>query len=443
MPTDNRSLDPATLTKFRSEFHQREANIIAMNACTRSALDEVALNRNVLASLDWNFSHEVPAGKITSQNQAGTCWLYASLNWLRTFSMKKMNVENFELSYNYLVFWDKLEKSNRFLEGIITHVDQPRHDRYVHFLLHEPLTDGGEWHMVASLIEKYGAVPKSAMADTYSLAHSALMNSILVYKLREGAATLRSMHRKGGSSKALRKTKVEILQTIYRILSILLGEPPTTFDLTFRDKKKYHRERNLTPRKFYDKWVGVDPRDYRWLMSCPTDDMPYDKTYAVDLFHNVVEAREGVFLNVPIDVLRSTSVKILKAKEPVLFGCDVTQRYNRKTGSMDTNLYDYELLFGTEFGMDKSTRIETLQVRLTHSMVLIGMDLVNGRPQKWKIENSWGEDVGHKGIFQMSDRWFEEYVLCVLTHRKYLSKPMLKSFDTSPMVLPPWHPVAC
>jgi bleomycin hydrolase len=135
-------------------------------------------------------------------------------------------------------------------------------------------------------------------------------------------------------------------------------------------------------------------------------------------------------------------VKLLKKGEPVFFDCDVTQGLNRSLGVLDNDLFEYDLLFDTSFEWERPERMAYLHQRPTHCMVLIGVDLVNGRPAKWKIENSWGDELGHKGLFQMSDEWFEEHVYGLTVHRTHLGKKLRKLFDQEPVALPPWHTLA-
>lgn len=439
----NGAITPDLLAACRAEFAANPAHRLAMNACSYGNVDEIALNRQVLAGVDWHFSHEVPTGAISNQKRAGFCWLFASLNWLRTDVISKLKVENFEFSQNYLIFWDRLEKANRFLTAIAALRDRPTDDRTVDFLLRDPSTDGGEWHMVANLIRKYGLVPKSAMADTFNLSDSTFLNKVVHYKLREAAAIMFGLHRAGAAEAEIEEAKRKAFSEIYRILCILMGEPPETFDFTYRDKKdKFHAHRDLTPHAFYQQFVGKDLDDYVWVMSSPLESTPYHQTFCIEHFQNVVEGDPGTFVNVPMATLKDLAVRALKDKQALLFGCDVLQESSRKLGIMDTGVLEYDLLFNTAFTMDRAQRMQFLQARLTHNMVILGVDLVKDRPVKWKIENSWGDEHGHKGIFMMTDAWFDEYVYAVVVNRRYLDGDLAALLEQKPTVLPPWHPLA-
>ncbi len=437
----SRSITKPMLAEFRRSLASHPETRVAMNACTNGNLKDLALNRRVLNSFDWEFSNEVPLGQITAQRNAGTCWLFASLNWLRKFPMKKLKLENFEFSQNYCIFWDKFEKANRFLEDMIAYRDRELDDRHVHTLLNAPLPDGGDWHYLAGLIRRYGLIPKAAMVDTFHGGLTDVMNPLLFLKLREGAVRLRTLHREGKKEAELRAAKLEMLDTIYRMLVVFLGEPPETFDFGYRDKKKrYHRVLALTPRAFFEQFVSIDLDKYVYLLNSPLPDTPYGRTYVVEHNTNSVDGPDGAFLNVPMKTLHDVAVKIAR-KEALLFSCDVLQAANRPKGILDTEVYDFAEFFGTSFDMDRATRMATFQMKSTHVMVFLGVDLVRGKPVKWKVENSWGAEPGQGGVFLMTDRWFQENLYSIVVHEKELPAELRRQLARPPITLPPWHPL--
>lgn len=433
------SLTAAQLAAYQAAFEADPANRIAMNACSAGNVDDIALNRRLLAGVDWTFSHEVKTGEVSNQKRAGFCWLFAALNWLRVDVIKARKLEHFEFSHNYLIFYDRLEKANRFLAAMVAMRDREPGDRAVEWMLREPCPDAGEWHMVANLIRKYGLVPKAAMADTANLEDSTFLNKVVDQKLRQAAARIFATP----DEAAARAIQHEAMGDVYRILAILLGEPPATFDFCYRDKDEaHHALRGLTPRTFYEQVVGRDLDDHVWVMSAPLPDTPFGGTYYVERFQNVVEGQWGVFLNVEMPALKAMAVAALKDGEALMFGCDVLQASHRKRGVLDPEVLDYDLLFRTSFHMDRGDRIRFYQSTLTHDMVLLGVDLVDGKPTKWKIENSWGDESGLKGAFQMSDGWFDEHMYALVVPKKYLTAEQLAQAAQPPVALPAWHPLA-
>ncbi|HJE15104.1 MAG TPA: aminopeptidase, partial [Lapidilactobacillus dextrinicus] len=237
-----------------------------------------------------------------------------------------------------------------------------------------------------------------------------------------------------------------MLDDVYRILVFTLGEPPVKFDWEYTDDNhQYHIEKDLTPKSFYDKYVGMDLENYLSMINSPTDDKPYNHVYTVDLLGNVVGGRQVRHMNLKIDDFKALAVKQLQAGETVWFGSDVGKSSDRKEGIMATDVYQKDDLLGVDLSLTKAQRLDYGESLMTHAMVLTGVDLVDGKPTKWKVENSWGEKAGNfKGYFIMSDAWFDEYVYQVVINKKFLSEEQLQVIAAEkdkPTVLKPWDPM--
>jgi bleomycin hydrolase len=431
------------LRGFQQAFETDPKNKLAMNAITKNSVNAVALNHDVVTNTNHTFSHVLKSNDITSQARSGRCWLFAGLNTFRVEAMKHLNVEKFELSQNYMMFWDKLEKANYFLESIIATLDEPTDGRLIMFLLGSPIQDGGQWDMFVNLVKKYGVLPKSFMPETESSSNTGAMTSLVTAKLREDAAELRRMHAQGAGEQALRDCKVEMMGVIYRMLVIHLGEPPHEFLWQWRDKdNNFHRDGMITPQEFFKRYVQVDLDGMVCLINCPTADKPFNKLYTIQYLGNVVEGHIVRYLNVDIATFKKAALDQVVGGSPVWFGCDVGKMLERDLGILDTDVYDYQLAYNTEFRAGKAERVDYGQSVMTHAMVFTGVDVnPKGKPTKWRVENSWGEQVGDKGFLIMSDRWFDEYMYEVVVEKRYVPADLLAILDTEPVKLPPWDPM--
>ena len=343
------------LEAFDASFAAQRANRVAMNAVTNNGLLASAIQRGAVENDVHEYSICLKQGDICNQKQSGRCWMFAALNTLRYQVMQKCNLKTFELSQAYLFFWDKLEKSNYFLESILETLDQPTGGRLVSYLLTSPVGDGGQWDMLCSLIEKYGVVPKTAYPESKSSSASREMDATLTEKLREDACILRKLHGEGQTLDALRTRKAEMLNEVYRLLCICLGEPPKTFAFEYRDADDhFHRETGLTPKRFFEKYVGVDLSDYVSLINAPTADKPYGRSYTVRYLGNVKEGRPVRYLNLPIEELKKAAIAQMQDGQPVWFGCDVGKCSERDSGIMDLDIRSLEDLLDTHFTMTKA-----------------------------------------------------------------------------------------
>lgn len=431
------------LDAYEKAFDADRAKQVAMHAVTSCGVVKAAVNPEVFREDRHQYSISLEQGKITNQKQSGRCWMFAALNTMRFAIMKKLDLATFELSQNYTLFYDKLEKANYFLESILATLDEPTNGRVIAHLLMAPLNDGGQWDMFCSLIEKYGVVPKDAMPETVSSSATREMVSYMTRKLREYACTLRTAYANGKTVEELRALKEGMMGTVYNMLCIALGKPPKTVALEVRNKKKeFIRDENLTGKEFFQKYVGWDLSQYVSLINAPTADKPYHKTYTVKLLGNVVEGRPVKYLNLPVEDLKAAAIAQLQAGEPVWFGCDVGQSSLREGGIMDLKAIDAAALFDTEFPMTKAQRLDYGESLMTHAMVFQGVNLdESGKPTRWRVENSWGKDAGVDGYYVMSDEWFSEYTYQVVVNKKYLTPGQAAELEQEPIQLEPWDPM--
>jgi bleomycin hydrolase len=296
--------------------------------------------------------------------------------------------------------------------------------------------------MFVNLIEKYGVVPQSVMPETNHSSRSGMMNYFLTHKLREFAFILRKLNQSKTKKINLRIKKEEMVSEIYSLLCMFLGNPPINFDWSIKDtNNKFSRFTNIEPLNFYKKFTEIKLRDKVCLIHAPMSNKKMNELYTVGFLGNVVGGRIIKYANLKIEELKKATIKSIKNNEAVWFGCDVGKMFNRDLGIMDMDLYNYENLLNTNFKMDKATRLEYGDSLMTHAMLFTGVDIKEKKPQKWRVENSWGNKNGDQGYYLMSDNWFDEYNYEVVVDKKYLSKKILSIFDLEPKILEPWDPM--
>ena len=428
------------VVELRKGFAANPSNKVAQNAVTNVKLPDLTLDRNLVQNMDSSFSTKLDDWKVTAQMKSGRCWLFATLNLFRVGAMKKMNLKNFEFSQAHTHFWDKFERSNHLLEAIIDTAGRPVNDRTIHFLLSDPIGDGGQWNMAMNLIRKHGLVPMSAYPESNSSSATRWMNAELRNMLRSSACEIRAIIDGGGSVEEARAHKEKRIADIWNMLCIHLGTPPKTFNWQWRDKDgEFHRKGRMTPQQFAAEYVDIDWEDYVCIVNDPRNE--YYRTYTVDFLQNVAGGPPVVYLNVPSKEMKAITQKLLEDGMPVWMGCDVGKEMDRKRGLWDAELFDVEGLYGVEYGMDKADRLRHNQTMMTHAMLFTGVDVVNGRPRRWRVENSWGDKTGQKGYYTMNDSWYDEYMFEIAAPTSYLSEKMLAGLETEPVVLPAWDPM--
>ncbi len=414
---------------------------VKKNGILASAEDVDVLER--MSPANFAFSIDIDKEAVANQKMSGRCWMFACLNTLRFHIEKELDLPagTFELSQAHLAFYNKLERAAWFMEHIVQTADKSLDDREVDWLISAPMQDGGDWDMICALVKKYGVMPHQGMSETACTNDTAELNTVLSHLLRQDALKLRALAIEGKDTTA---TQLEMLDEVYRVLCVCFGEPPEKFDFQYEDKKgNYHADFDITPLEFLKKYVPIDLDDYIGVVNVPGEANPYNHIFAIQDSDQIPE-RPNIYLNVPMDDLKELTIKQLKGGEPIWFGSDVLQHCDRNAGVMAEALYDLPAMFDVEFTMDKAERFATHESLPTHAMCIAGVDIKNGKPTKWKIENSWGTEnhgkkTGNNGYFVCDDWWFDNFVYEVAINKKYMTDEQLKALKTEPIVWPFWN----
>ena len=424
------------LARISDRYEGNAADKALRNALATTPINTLAMNAENAAMIDTHFSDRVRTKGITDQKSSGRCWLFTGLNVLRAKMIDKYELPGMEFSQNYLFFYDQLEKANLFLQGVIDTKDLPFEDRKVDWLFSNPLSDGGQFTGVSNLITKYGLVPAEAMPETYQSDNTSQMANLLKLKLREYGLELRE-----APKSKVQDMKIRQLSEIYRMLALCLGEPVQEFEWTRCDKNNNIVSRKkYTPKSFYDEFIGEDlENNYVMIMNDPCRE--YGKVYEIDYDRHVYDGHNWLYINLPIDRIKEMAIASIKDNTAMYFSCDVGKFANSKKGVLDINNFDYESLMGVTFGMDKKERVQTHASGSSHAMTLIAVDIVEGKPVKWMVENSWGPASGYQGNYIMTDEWFNEYMFRLVVEKKYVPADVLKMLDQKPVQLPAWDPM--
>lgn len=432
-----------TMLKQIQQSYQGTASDKAIrNAISNNDIRKLAVNLDNQKGMDTNFSIKVDSKGITDQKSSGRCWLFTGLNVMRAKTLASYGFPTFEFSQIYPFFWDQLEKSNLFLQGIIDTSDKPLSDKTVEWLFKNPLSDGGTFTGVADIVTKYGLVPKEAMPETNSSESTSRMANLISLKLKEYGLQLRELAAKGTKTAALEKEKTAMLGTIYRMLALNLGVPPAEFEFVRKDAKGNPVEtEHHTPMSFLDKYGDKQLLiNYVMLMNDPSRE--YYKCYEIDYDRHRYDGKNWTYVNLPIEDIKEMAIASLKDSTMMYFSCDVGKFLDSDRGLLDVKNYDYESLMGTSFGMDKKQRIETFSSGSSHAMTLMAVDLnKEGKPVKWMVENSWGAGSGFQGHLIMTDEWFNEYMFRLVVENKYVPAKIMELFKQKPIRLPAWDPM--
>ena len=112
------------LSSLHEKYVKNNEQTILRHALSKNKISDICFVSESEKNNDFKFSLEVKTLPICNQKQSGRCWIFAGCNLFREIIAKKLNLDNFELSQNYVAFYDKLEKANYALSSIMELLDR-------------------------------------------------------------------------------------------------------------------------------------------------------------------------------------------------------------------------------------------------------------------------------------------------------------------------------
>ncbi|WP_334340680.1 C1 family peptidase [Companilactobacillus sp. HBUAS56275] len=438
-----KEINKEILADFNKNLNQDASNNVLKNAVAQNGIYKASEDPEVKTKLNPSFNIMVNTGKVSNQKQSGRCWLFSALNTLRTEFALRNNMKDFELSQNYLSFWDRLEKSNAFYQQVLETADLPIEDRKVNDSFSSPNGDGGFWSSAVNLINKYGVVPNYVMPETSASENTREFDAVLNKLLRKNGIELRQLVKDGAAQADIDKRVNEMLSEVYKICVYSFGLPPKNFELSLQtDNDKLIEEASITPKDFLKNYFTTNVNDFVTIENSPQKSKKYHQVYSIKNANNVIGGEEHKFLNLPMERLEELTIQQLKNNQLVWFGNDVLKQSDRKKGYLLGDLYQYDELFGIDSQIEKGLALDYGEAEVSHAMTITGVNLLNGQPNRWKVENSWGEDNGVNGYYMMDEKWFKDNTYEVIINKKYLTDEELAEFNQEPVVLPAWDALA-
>ena len=420
------------LKRLRDNYLSDENNVIRNRILNKTAL--VDLVTNYEDNLDVSFNIEIKTHNVVDQKSTGRCWSFAGLNILREEVIKKCNLNDFELSGSYIAFYDKLERFNLLMERL-SNYEKNVYNKYVQDILKTGFDDGSTFSEFKELIKKYGVVPKNMFSNSFSSNDTGELNDILSRLLRKYYLELENTNN-------IAKLKDKYLNYAYKILGSVYGLPKDKFDFEYVDNNnEYHIDKNITPKEFYDKYIGIDlDNDYIEIYSYKDEKYKLNKLYKLEEGSLISGSKVTPVLNLDYKRLEELIINQLSNNELVYFSTSTTTKY--ENGMWIDLMSRYTNLFDIDLNMNNNEIFRTYGSMGEHSMVITGVN-TNLKFKKWKVENSWGDKEGNNGYFVMEDKFLKNYIISAVINKKYLNKKELDVVDSNPIEVSKWDYKFC
>jgi bleomycin hydrolase len=457
LPGIGDAISPADVKKMIAETQDVDPQTLRLrDSVQRLGFANTALNHEVLAAHNNNYTVQTTLGPVQDQKKAGICWLEAATEDLNATLVAEGKLpKGTELSQAYLHFWNMFEKANTVLTGAIAKLYSPLVDGKIskeelRMMLIPQLDDGGLYEFFKFLVAKYGLVPKEAMGTSVSLENTTTMTSELQDDLAMTTRELmaNALQYKAGKAPDLSaQIKYKGIKRILTILVTHLGKPPLegfvyqalgkarkvgTTTVTPSKAVKY------TPQEFAQKVARYDPEDHIVVGSfsgLKPGVYTFDNS-SIGIPQPGKPSFNVRFMNVSPQRFEQLTMRSIKHGSPVWFSADVTRDVDYASGIMHPRIFDRAAIYNfpeSERAAKLSRKEMAYFNRITpdHAMLFTGYDQpdLTMPPIKYQVQNSWSKLVGFEGYFAAYREWVLKNVFEVVIHRRYFKPSEKKAWD--------------
>jgi bleomycin hydrolase len=390
--------------------------------------------------------YSINPGSKTAQKQSGRCWIFGTLNMMRQYVPEEFG-KDFQYSQNHVAYYDKLERTNAFLEKMIELSKEPVEGQKVLNHIEYFFDDGGEVEFVRNVILKHGLVPDYAFTETKFSGNSGGYNQLIKQRIREIGGLLHIKACQGASTEELQEIKLQAIDEVTNILQSYLGKPVDKFLWKKQDESIVY----VTPLEFYE-MGGCDLKEFVHLTNLPY--LPENVSVEVPDVCNVVGAECLSSFNISVKALKNAMRRSIQDGKSVTFSAEVKcLDKSKNVWSLDSDAT--KKIFGIDenLRLNKGDRLRYRVDVIAHLMNMVGCDDEDhwryGGPRTedvpetmgelWEIENSWKD---HEKLYATGP-WMDEYLYAIFVHKNYLTKEQKEAIENSDkqiMSLDAWDP---
>lgn len=426
-----KELELKQIEQFSKKYNKSIKNKDIENKIKEYGIDKVCLNRKIIEENPHIFNLELEETKRYDQKESLRCWAFSGINVIKRNMADNLNMDimQFELSDNFIAFFHRLEKANTTYEKVIAGKTIDLEKIIKKGILKDPVEEVGNWKTFIGIVKKYGLVPMKVMPTTYEGKNATKVTNLFSEIVRNNAIALLKLKQQNKKIIEIRKVKIKMLEENYEFLSKVYGEPVNTFDYEYINKNGDKIVlKDITPNQFVEKFLRIDIEDFVFISNVPKKNRKYGQKLKNPQSININKMKYVEYLHINSEELKQLTIKQLKDNIPVMMGIYIRKFADKDSGILDTRLYDYEKLLNYK-ALNKENAMLVGDIELHHWMTITGVQIEEGKPKRWKVEDSYGDEEKIKGYYIMNDNYFDKYVFTVIINKKYLSSKQLELYN--------------
>lgn len=387
--------------EFRERYNADKSNAKIEERIKRQGLVKASIN-DKKSKLNFEFNIEVPETKIYNQYGSYQCNIYAFIRVVKDILRKNtdLDVNELDLSANYISFYDKLEKANTLYNELIASADlsleeiRRKADQYIGSF--------GTFHFCREIVNKYGLVPTKNMPELDENYNDSLTIELLRDKIKCDALVLLNLD----TEDEKRCKKKELMYEVYQFLARVYGNPPAEFEFGGD---------SLTPTRFKEKYLGNFLDEYVAVTSFVKETFLGSQSFVPDIYLG----GEDVF-ELTIEEIKQIVVRQLCDGVSVWFSTEESTVFDSEDGILDNEVCDFNKLLNIK-KVSKDEKLLLDLINYDHAMCITGALVEDNKVKQFKVDDSFGESGKYKGRLIMTESFFENCVIAVVVNKKYLN----------------------
>lgn len=396
----NKDITLEDIKSFEKKYNNKQ------NKNVEDKIKKYGLKYACLNNKDYKFEFnlELPDVKIYNQFDSHECNIYAFLRVVKDILRKNTNldVDNLDISANYISFYDKLEKINTLYNEIID--NNITNLNTIVEKTNSYIGSYGTFNSCREIVNKYGLALSKDMPELKEKYNDKLTIELLRNKVKIDIKYLINLDKKEEKL----KYKKKMLYEAYEFLAKVYGTPPNSF---------IFNNETLTPIEFKNKYLKDILENYVTITSIAKEDLYHSNQYIPNIYLNDKEK----IITLKENEIEKSIINQLKSGISIWFSSEESTTSDYEIGILDDEVYNFENILNIK-KTNKREKILLDIINYDHAMCITGANIKNNKIETLKVDNSFGQVGKHNGHFMMTSSFLKNSVITLIIDKKNIAK---------------------